>query len=142
MDFSTFSFSSFKIPENLETLLQTDESEMWECDDFTPFNIIISNVLHKGVEAIHYQVDFSPSDEEFDELNQHIEGIGFDADGYGWTDYMLEYISDSKPTMLPFVFEDSESATCVLYVSEAQYFEPLLTMIEKAIKELARSSPM
>ncbi len=131
---------TFKIPENINELLQNND-EMWKYDDFSPFNITISNGFHKGKARTRYQIDFCPY-EEFDKLNQHIEGLGFEADGYGWTDYMLEYISETAPALSKVVFEDSETETCVLYVEEAKYFVPLLTKVEEAIKELAGGSLM
>lgn len=135
MDYTNLHLETIALPDNLADLLA--EEACWEDDRHAPFLITVNEADTEGKSAVSYQLEFSPSADDFEALNKSLQAAGHDPDGYGWTDYLLEHVAQQEATFGEAVREDSESETCVLYTLNQTDFWLLLREVSAAIRALA-----
>lgn len=123
-----------------DCLENLQEGIYWENYDNPVFYLVIQDILHKGQEAVCYAVDIMPFEdegEEWTELLAAIENKGFEANGYGWEGYLVEYISQENPELAARLESDSEAESCGLYVlNSLEDYCSLLTLVSTAVREL------
>lgn len=133
MNLAKLKLEKIKFPKNIRTKMEDD---VWECYDYEPFVINVSNILRNGKEMLSYSLEFSPSDEIFEEINQKLEQQKYIADGDGWADYILKELNKNKVQFTDEIDNDSESDTCVLCASNELDFKILLQYILLYFQEL------
>jgi hypothetical protein len=117
------------------------ESGEWIYDELDAFNLTISEVS----EGICYALDLAPfHDESKDmyELNESLEKAGYEANGYGWEDYLCEFIDLSHPNFSDSFDTDSEYEVCGIYVIDSLGdYKQLLLFVSEAIRYLLSLFP-
>lgn len=109
-------------PSNLAAILERDG--IWADDSFAPIGVLVMEVEYEGEEMVSYQLEISAGDLE--EVEAVMEKYGQDADGYGWEDLVREHIHRIDPALEAAMRGDSEGATCVLWVPDAESFREML----------------
>jgi hypothetical protein len=132
MNYKELHLEAIMIPANIDELLAGES--IWDIE-VPPFSISIVETVYKGVDTMTWSIEFSPSF-DFDDLNKKIEEKGFEPDGYGWTEYIQEYITTHYPKAKDRIREDSESGTCCLYTFTKSDFTALLKIVSESIREL------
>lgn len=112
------------------------EDDVWECYDYEPFVINVSDILRNGKETLSYSLEFSPSDEIFENINKKLEQQKYIANGDGWADYILKKIDENKVDFADGVDNDSDSETFELYTSNEADFKLLLQQVSLYFQEL------
>jgi hypothetical protein len=106
----------WKIPDNLRTIL--DAEEQWEDPRWDPLTLtVMAGTAYLGRPIpVAWEVSFSPADDFFDDLNGTLEAAGIDPDGDGWFHLIKDRVAKSAPDLLERLHDDSETATCVVWV--------------------------
>lgn len=138
MNFRELRLEETDIPDDY---LEDPQDELyWENDENSVFYLVIQDVLHKGHEAVCYALDIMPFDdegEEWTEVMTALEHKGFETGGYGWEEYLGEYIAQENPDLAARLESDSEAETCGLYVLDSlDDYRSLLALVSTAIREL------
>lgn len=133
MNLAKLKLEKIKFPKNIKTKMEDD---VWECYDYEPFIINVLDISRNGKEMLSYSLEFSPSDEIFQEINQKLELQKYIADGDGWADYILKELNKNKVQFIDEIDSESESETCVLYASNEADFKILLQHISLYFQEL------
>ena len=122
-----------QIDSDYMELVKTD---LWENDEYSLFNLSIVEITR----GICYVCDLDPFEDEsedMEELNEALEAAGFEVNGYGWEDYLCEYIEKNYPDFLDKVNTDSESDTCGIYVMDSlEDYKKLLCYVSEAVRAL------
>ncbi|MCP1223097.1 Imm51 family immunity protein [Sebaldella sp. S0638] len=112
------------------------KADLWENDEYISFNLTIEEITR----GICYAFDLYPFDDEsedMEELSEALEAKGFEVNGYGWEDYLCEYIEKNYPDFLDKVNTDSESDTCGIYVMDSlEDYKKLLCYVSEAVRAL------
>ena len=113
----------WNIPQNLQSLLDSDEDLTWEAHDWSPIQLtVMGGTTYDGRDIDQsWQIEFDPSEVDFEASNQKLSGMGIEADGYGWARLIQEVAKKYHPDMADELhFGDTEESTCVVWVeSEA-----------------------
>jgi hypothetical protein len=107
---------AWKIPKNLTAILAQEEE--WEDGRWAPIMLsVIGGTTHHGrAIAQSWQIAFSPGDEFFDALNEHLADAGGDSDGYAWLALVQKHLGKVDPGLLSRLHTgDTESDTCVIW---------------------------
>ena len=122
-----------QIDSDYMELVKTD---LWENDEYSLFNLSIVEITR----GICYVCDLDPFEDEsedMEELNEALEAAGFEVNGYGWEDYLCEYIEKNYPDFLDKIETDSESDTCGVYVMDSlEEYRKLLRYMSEAVRAL------
>ena len=122
-----------QIDSDYMELVKTD---LWENDEYSLFNLSIVEITR----GICYVCDLDPFEDEsedMEELNEALEAAGFEVNGYGWEDYLCEYIEKNYPDFLDKIETDSESDTCGVYVMDSlEDYKKLLCYVSEAVRAL------
>src|SRR5262245_46735545 len=83
---------------------------------------------------IAWQIEFDPSEGDFEAANANIEDMGIEPDGYGWGTYIREIIRKSNPALAKKLHtSDCETHTCVIWVESDEDCRALLEATWKLI---------
>ncbi len=107
----------WEIPKNIEEIIAAEE--MWEDNHWHPILLtIIGGTTYKGREIpLSWQIEFEPSNDEFEAANQKISALGVEPDGYGWANVISSVIAKYHPEILEELqFGDTEESACVVWV--------------------------
>lgn len=123
-----------EIPENYIEIMNNDGQ--WEFDDFDSFSLIIQET-QKGVDYGFDLYPFEDESEDMNALNKALEEKGYELLGYGWEDYLMNYITIQNPLLSEKISPDSEGTTCGLYLNETlEEYKIMLELISQAIGAL------
>ena len=125
----------WKTPTNLSEALD-DGDGSWEDDRWSPILLTaMSGTKLDGREIpVAWQIEFDPSEEEFEGANARLEEIGLEPDGYGWGEYVQKRLQDTNaPLAERLHITDCEMETCVIWVESEEDCRSLLEAIWKQI---------
>lgn len=108
----------WKSPRNIAKALEKGDG-IWEDDRWSPILLAaMSGTEHNGREIpVAWQIEFDPSDGEFEAANTKLEEMGLDSDGYGWGEYIYGRLRQTIPALAERLHTtDCETATCVIWV--------------------------
>jgi hypothetical protein len=108
----------WQIPKDIVKAIE-DADGIWEHDNWSPIMLTaMSDTELDGREIpIAWQIEFDPSDEEFESANETIEELGIEPDGYGWGDHIRKTINKSDPALAERLhLTDCETDNCVIWV--------------------------
>lgn len=128
----------WRIPHNLQALLDADEDLTWDTDDWLPVQLtVMGGTTYNGRDINQsWQIDFEPDGLEFEEPNQKLAQMGLDPDGYGWGTLIHEVIKKYHPEMADEVhFGDCEESTCVVWVESELTCRKLMDIVWMLIFE-------
>lgn len=138
MNFRELYLEETEIPDDY--LNEAQDDIYWESDEYSVFYMAIQDILHKGHEAVCYALDIMPFEdegEEWAEVMSALENKGYETDGYGWEECLLDYIGQENPDLSAKVESDSESDTCGLYVLDSlKDYRALLGLVSTCVREL------
>ena len=109
---------AWRLPKNIAKALE-DGDGFWEDERWSPILLTaMSGTELNGREIpIAWQIEFDPSEDEFEEANARLEGLGIEPDGYGWGEYIRKAMRKSNPGLAKRVhLTDCETDTCVIWV--------------------------
>lgn len=112
----------WKPPKSIAKAL-TDGDGLWEDERWSPILVTaMSGTTHTGrAIPVAWQIEFDPSEDEFEAANARLAESGVEPDGYGWGQYIQSSIREADPALAERLHvTDCETATCVIWVeSEA-----------------------
>jgi hypothetical protein len=81
----------WKPPKNIARALK-DGDGFWEDERWSPILLTaMSATLFNGREIpVTWQIEFDPSEEDFEAANAKLEELGVEPDGYGWGSYIQQ----------------------------------------------------
>jgi hypothetical protein len=128
-------FYTLNLPSNLHRVLEEDGE--WESEEFSPFFINVDLVEGESEDGdLLFSFQFSPSSPEFEELNKTISSRGFDENGYGWTEFLMNEIEKLDKHLIKDLDVDPEAETCSIVTTSRGSFEKLLFYLAKVFQEL------
>lgn len=88
----------------------------------------MSGTEYEGREIpIAWQIEFDPSDGDFEAANAKLEGLEIEPDGYGWGEYIQRTIRESNPVLAKRLHTtDCEVDACVIWVEAEKDCRALL----------------
>lgn len=119
---------SWNAPKNINKALE-DGDGFWQDDRWAPLRLIaMSGTEFEGREIpVVWQIEFNPSDDDFEISNTRLHENGFEPDGYGWGQYIQGTIHKVNPTLaMRLHTTDCESDTCVIWVETVDDCRALL----------------
>ena len=129
---------TWKPPKNIAKALEDDDGS-WEDERWSPILLTaMSGTEFNGREIpVAWQIEFDPSEDEFEAANAKLEEMEIEPDGYGWGDYFQKAIGKSNPELAKRLhMTDCETDTCVIWVESAEDCRALLeTTWKLAFKE-------
>ncbi len=96
-----------------------DGAGSWEDDRWSPILVTAaSGTVYQGREIpVAWQIEFDPSEDEFESANSRLEEREIEPDGYGWGAYIQNSIRKANPALAKRLhLTDCETATCVIWV--------------------------
>lgn len=124
-----------EIPNNYMEIVAKN---IWENDDLPAFYLSIQETA-AGVCYECALLPFEDESDDMEELNSLLETQGYEANGYGWEEYLETFIEDNLPSVFSKLNFDSEADTCGIYVMDSlQSYRDLLAAISRGIRELAQ----
>jgi hypothetical protein len=76
---------------------------------------------------IAWQIEFDPSDDEFESANARLEELEIEPDGYGWGSYICKTIASQNAGLAERLhMDDCETGTCVIWVESEDDCRALL----------------
>jgi hypothetical protein len=119
---------SWKPPKNIAKALD-DGDGFWEDEQWSPILVTaMSGTEFNGREIpVSWQVEFDPSEDDFEAANAKLEEMGIEPDGYGWGEYIKKTIRKANPGLAKRLhITDCETETCVIWVESAADCRALL----------------
>ncbi|NQX41276.1 Immunity protein 51 [Pedobacter steynii] len=130
-------FCTLNLPSDLHRILE-EEGE-WESEEFLPFFINVDLVEGESEDGdLLFSFQFSPSSQEFERLNSIVSSKGFDENGYGWTEFLMNEIEKLDQDLVGDLEVDPEAETCSIVTTSRGSFEKLLFYLTKVFQELIR----
>lgn len=126
---------SWKPPKNMAKALE-DGDGSWEDERWSPITLTaMSGTEYEGREIpIAWQIEFDPSQDEFEAGNAKLEEMDIEPDGYGWGEYIQKTIQKANPALAKRLHTtDCESDTCVIWVESEEDCRALLETMWKLI---------
>jgi hypothetical protein len=126
---------SWKPPRNIAKALEEGDG-FWEDERWSPITLsAMSGTEYDGREIpVAWQVEFDPSEDEFEAANARLEGMDLEPDGYGWGEYILKAIRKNNPALAKRLhITDCETDTCVIWVESEKDCRALLEATWKLI---------
>jgi hypothetical protein len=117
-----------KPPKNVPKALE-DGDGFWEDERWSPILwTAMSGTEFNGREIpIAWQIEFDPSEDDFEAANAKLEEMGIEPDGYGWGEYLQKTIGKDNPALAKRLHTtDCETDTCVIWVESAEDCRALL----------------
>lgn len=109
---------TWKRPKNISKALD-DGDGVWEDERWSPILLTaMSGTEFDGREIpIAWQIQFEPSDDDFDAVNAKLAEMGIEPDGYGWGEHIQSAVRRLNRGLAERLHtSDCETATCVLWV--------------------------
>lgn len=132
--YAALHLENVEIPANYMDMVKED---MWENDEYPAFYLTIMETVN----GICYECALLPFDDEsadMQELNDKLEALEYEINGYGWEEYLETFIEENLPSVFPKLGLDSEADTCGIYVMDSlDDYRELLAAVSRAIRELA-----
>lgn len=125
----------WKPPHDIAQAL-ADGDGSWEDERWSPILVTaISGTEYQGrAIQVAWQIEFDPSDDEFEAANARLEERGIEPDGYGWGEYIRKVIRKGNPALAKRLHNtDCETDTCVVWVESEEDCRALLEAIWKLI---------
>lgn len=122
---------SWKPPKNIAKALE-DGDGFWEDERWSPIVLTaMSGTECKGREIpVAWQVEFDPTNDEFEAANAKLEDMEFVPDGYGWGEYIQMVIRNASPALAKRLHAaDCETDTCVIWVESEEDCRAILEVI-------------
>jgi hypothetical protein len=119
---------TWKQPKNITKALE-DGDGFWEDERWSPILLTaMSGTVFEGREIpVSWQIEFDPSEDEFESANSKLETKDLEPDGYGWGEYIQNAIRKTNPALAKRLhMNDCESDTCVIWVESAEDCQALL----------------
>jgi hypothetical protein len=108
----------WKPPKNITKALNEGDG-FWEDERWFPIQLTaMSGTEFNGREIpVAWQIEFDPSEEDFEAANADLEESGTEPDGYGWGEHIQEAIRRTSPALAKRLHAtDCEGGTCVIWV--------------------------
>jgi hypothetical protein len=109
---------SWKRPKNFAKALDEGDG-FWEDDGWSPILLTaMSGTEYAGREIpVAWQIEFDPSEDEFEAANAKLGDMHLEPDGYGWGEYIKKVVQKSNPELANRLHTtDCETDTCVIWV--------------------------
>ncbi len=126
---------TWKPPKDIAKLLE-DGDGSWEVERWSPILLTaMSGTEFHGREIpVAWQIEFDPSEDEFEAANARLEDLALEPDGYGWGEYIHKTIRKSDPALAKRLHTtDCETDTCVIWVESEEDCRALLEATWKLI---------
>ncbi|MBS0265154.1 MAG: hypothetical protein JSS02_24695 [Planctomycetes bacterium] len=110
---------AWKAPKNMARALDNGDG-IWEDARWEPLQLTaMSGTSYAGQDIpVIWQVEFDPSDDDFETANARLENSGITPDGYGWGRHIQNAIGMSDPALAARLqLGDCETSTCVIWVT-------------------------
>lgn len=110
----------WRTPKNIVKAIEEADG-IWESDKWSP--IILAAMTETELDGreiqIAWQIEFDPSEEEFERTNESIQESGIEPDGYGWGNLVRNVVQESDPELAGRLhLDDCETAACVIWVEK------------------------
>jgi hypothetical protein len=130
IDYMGNNSASWNAPQQLDQFL-SDNGGIWEDECLDPLRIVLmSGTSYAGRDIpLAWQVEFEPSDEQFEASNEKLRSLGIEPDGDGWTSVIENEFKKRHPNLVAEFHSDSESSTCVLWVESETACKKLIEII-------------
>ena len=131
---------TWKLPKDIAKALEEGDGS-WEDERWSPILLTaMSGTEFEGRDIpIAWQIEFDPSEDDFEAANAKLEEMEIEPDGYGWGEYIQKAIQKSNPGLANRLHTtDCETATCVIWVETADDCRALLEATWKLIFEGSR----
>jgi hypothetical protein len=113
---------TWKPPKDIAEAIEGGDG-LWEDERWSPILLTaMSGTEYDGRDIpIAWQIEFDPSDDEFEAANAKLEDLGLEADGYGWGEYIQATVQKANSELADRLHTtDCETDACVIWVeSEA-----------------------
>jgi len=109
---------------------------MWEDERWAPLQLTaMSGTEFEGrAIPIAWQIEFDPSDEEFEAANERLEERDLESDGYGWGESIQKIVKKSNSALAKRLhLNDCEADTCVIWVESEADCQALIEIVWRAI---------
>jgi len=119
---------NWKLPRNIAKELE-DGDGFWEDERWSPILLTaMSGTALDGREIpIAWQIEFEPSEHDFEAANAKLKEMGIEPNGYGWGDFICETIRKGNPALATRLnVNDCELGTCVIWVESDEDCRVLL----------------
>jgi len=126
---------TWNVPENISEIL-ANEDGMWEDERWAPLQLTaMSGTEFEGrAIPIAWQIEFDPSDEEFEAANERLEERDLESDGYGWGESIQKIVKKSNSALAKRLhLNDCEADTCVIWVESEADCQALIEIVWRAI---------
>lgn len=126
---------TWKPPRNIARALD-DGDGLWEDDRWSPIRLTaMSGTEFEGrAIPVAWQIEFDPSDDDFEASNARLEEMKIEPDGYGWGESIQTAIRESDPGLARRLHAtDCEMDTCVIWVESEEDCRALLETTWKLI---------
>jgi hypothetical protein len=126
---------SWNPPKDIAKAIETGDG-IWEDDRWSPIILTaMSGTELNGREIpIAWQIEFDPTEDDFEAANSKLEEMEVEPDGYGWGEYIQKSIEKTNPGLARRLhLTDCESHTCVIWVESADDCRELLEATWKLI---------
>ncbi len=108
----------WKAPKNIAKALEEGDGS-WEDERWSPILLTVMSGTELDGRAIPvaWQMEFDPSEEEFEAVNSKLEELEIDSDGYGWGEFIRNAVGKTDPALAKRLhLDDCETDTCVIWV--------------------------
>jgi hypothetical protein len=125
----------WKPPNNVAKAL-ADGDGSWEDERWSPILVTaMSGTEYEGrAIPVAWQIEFEPSEDEFEAANARLEELGVEPDGYGWGEYIQKAIRKGDPALAKRLhMTDCETDTCVIWVESDDDCRALLEATWKLV---------
>jgi hypothetical protein len=112
----------WKPPKKIAKVL-ADGDGFWEDERWSPILLTaMSGIEYEGhAVPVVWQIEFDPSEEDFEAGNAKLEEMGVEPDGYGWGEHIQSTIREGNPALAARLhITDCETATCVIWVESEE----------------------
>jgi hypothetical protein len=126
---------TWELPQNIAKALD-DGDGFWEDERWSPIQLTAkSGTEYEGREVpIAWQIEFDPSEDDFEAANAKLEEMEIEPDGYGWGEYIQKAIGKANPALAKRLHTaDCEIDMCVIWVESAEDCRALIEATWKLI---------
>jgi hypothetical protein len=126
---------TWKPPKNIVKALDEGDG-FWEDERWSPIQLtVMSGTEFNGREIpVAWQIEFDPSDDDFEAANADLEEREIEPDGYGWGEHIQATIRRTNPALAKRLHTtDCETDTCVIWVESEKDCRALLETAWKLI---------
>lgn len=125
----------WKPPKDIGKAL-ADGDGSWEDERWSPILVTaMSGTEYQGrAIPVAWQIEFDPSDDEFEAANAKLEEREMEPDGYGWGKYIQKAVRKTNPALAKRLhLTDCETDTCVIWVESEEDCRALLEATWKLV---------